>query len=254
MRGKAGMLSRRQPAPNDISGITAWWDASDAARLFNATTGGSLVAADGAVARFEDKTANGRHLTMVTSENRPIRKTAVQNGLDVLRFDGSNDRMATSSLFSSFFSASAFTLFIVAKATSISTNNANIWQNAAVVSDGGNSHGFFAVRSNSTAAAFAFNSTSGTATSSAAYTAGDWVVFSVLHNGASLTARINGTDATSASIASLSFMSFTLNLGVNGGFDAYFNGDVGEVVTYNTTLSANDRNSIESYLRNKWAI
>lgn len=78
--------------PADIA-TAIWLDASDASTLYDATTGGSLVAADGAVARWEDKSGNARHFTQSTSGRRPMRKTAVQNALDIVRFDGTDDSM-----------------------------------------------------------------------------------------------------------------------------------------------------------------
>jgi hypothetical protein len=66
-----------------------WLDAADSSTLFDAVSGGSLVAADGAVARWEDKSGNARHATQATLGSRPLRKTSIQNGLDVLRFNGS---------------------------------------------------------------------------------------------------------------------------------------------------------------------
>ena len=68
-----------------------WLDASDASTLYDATSGGSPVAANGSVARWEDKSGNTRHVTQGTSGNRPLRKTSVQNSLDGILFDGTND-------------------------------------------------------------------------------------------------------------------------------------------------------------------
>jgi hypothetical protein len=70
-----------------------WLDASDASTLYDSTSGGSLVAADGTIARWEDKSGNSRHFTQATSGRRPLRKTAVQNARDIVRFDGSDDNM-----------------------------------------------------------------------------------------------------------------------------------------------------------------
>jgi hypothetical protein len=82
--------------PAEIS-TALWLDASDSSTLFDATTGGSTPAADGTVARWEDKSGNSRHVTQGTSDYRPIRKTSVQNSLDVVRFDGTDDLMVTGS-------------------------------------------------------------------------------------------------------------------------------------------------------------
>jgi len=88
---QGGTWPRVQELVQTIAGLQLWLDAADPTTLYDATTGGSLVAADGGVARWEDKSGNSRHATQATSANRPARKTAVQGGLDVLRFDGSND-------------------------------------------------------------------------------------------------------------------------------------------------------------------
>jgi hypothetical protein len=82
--------------PASISGLQFWLDASDASTLYDATSGGSLVAADGAVARWQDKSGNAIHATQSTSGSRPLRKIASQNGRDVVRLDGSNDYLEIS--------------------------------------------------------------------------------------------------------------------------------------------------------------
>jgi hypothetical protein len=83
--------------PKTISGLAGWWDASDPATLFDATTGGSLVAASGEVGRWEDKSGNGRHCTQGTANNRPKRSVAKFNGKDALDFDGTNDSLGLAS-------------------------------------------------------------------------------------------------------------------------------------------------------------
>jgi hypothetical protein len=85
------------PTPARVSGLQLWLDAADATTLFDATTGGSLVAADGTVARWEDKSGNNRHATQATSGSRPTRKASVQGGRDLLRFDGSDDFLSIAS-------------------------------------------------------------------------------------------------------------------------------------------------------------
>lgn len=59
--------------------------------LFDATSGGSPVAPGGAIARAEDVSGNGNHATQATAGARPTRQVAARNGIDVARFDGSND-------------------------------------------------------------------------------------------------------------------------------------------------------------------
>jgi hypothetical protein len=253
MRGKAGFFSRNPPfTPTSLSGLTAWWDASDSATLFDADSGGSASAADGEVGRLEDKSGNNRHFTQATSANRPTRKTSQQNGLDVLRFDGTNDRMTTSFIFLSLFNSSSGSAFIVAKALSVATNNANPYENASVLSEGSAGHGFVTLRSNDTASAFGYDSTFRTATLS--YVPGNWKVFATTHNGSDLAVSINEASASTTALSTRTFTNFTMLLGANATLEKFLDGDVGEIITYNVALSESDRNSVISYLMAKWGI
>lgn len=84
-------------APDVITGLQLWLDASDASTLYDATTGGSLVASGGGVARWEDKSGNDNHATQSSSSDRPNRTTAQINSLDVLTFDGTSNFLQGSS-------------------------------------------------------------------------------------------------------------------------------------------------------------
>lgn len=73
----------------------AWYDPSDLSTLWQDTAGTSAVTADGqSVARIDDKSGNGYHLTQGTADNRPLYKT--DGALHWLLFDGTNDGLATS--------------------------------------------------------------------------------------------------------------------------------------------------------------
>lgn len=82
----------------EIQGCQVALDASIASTLYDATSGGALVAADGAVARWEDVSGNGYHVTQSGSTLRPLRRVANQNGLDAIEFDSTDDRLINSSL------------------------------------------------------------------------------------------------------------------------------------------------------------
>jgi hypothetical protein len=73
-------------SPTDVAGLVLWLDGSDETTLYDSTSGGSLVAADGTVARWEDKSGNARHFTQGTSGVRPTRRLAVKNGLAAVEF------------------------------------------------------------------------------------------------------------------------------------------------------------------------
>jgi hypothetical protein len=99
--------SAAAPAAMITSGLHLWLDASDASTLFDATSGGSAVAVDGAIARWEDKSGNARHATQTTSSQRPLLKLN-SSGQRVVRFDGLSQFLKTSTTFSDSSNFSAF--------------------------------------------------------------------------------------------------------------------------------------------------
>ncbi len=70
----------------EFQGCDVAFDFSNPANLYDATTGGSLVAANGAIARSNDVSGGSAHATQGTSGNRPLRKVAAINGNDAALF------------------------------------------------------------------------------------------------------------------------------------------------------------------------
>jgi hypothetical protein len=225
--------------------------------LFDATSGGSAVAADGTVARLEDKSGNNLHFTQSTSANRPVRKTSVKNGLDVLRFDGTDDYLDSSVGFSSLFTSTKTTCFIVAKAATASTNSAFVYENEMLLSEDQDGHGFFVVKTDDTVGSFGYSVSNDPRwrLASDSYTPGDWIVLSTWHDGTTLSVAVNGGTEQSISLSTRSFLGVA-RMGANhyASSPAFFDGDVGEIITYNETLTAQARADVESWLMSKWAI
>jgi len=265
--------------PTNLTGLQLWLDASDANTLYDATTGGSLVAADGLVARWEDKSGNGRHLTQGTSGSRPTRKTAIQNSLAVLRFDGSNDFMsvASSTAAFKFLHGSDHTLFFVVKPRALNTREF-LFETGPWGSDAGDNGALGASCHFNTTGSVLHYSRAGTTpevsnlTSAGIVAAGTCYVVSIVGQPSNGTAslrsaiRINGgsaianntqTDSVSASNARLN-LTFGRGVGYNGDgseeYDQYSDSDYCEVVMYNSALSNADRAAVESYLISKWGI
>jgi len=262
-------------APTAITGLQLWLDASDASTLYDATTGGSLVSANGAVARWEDKSGNSRHATQSTSGYRPLRKTAQQNGLAALEFSASsNQRIAVSGSAASlnFLHASAYTIFCVVRAglaaspnmlnpivSTISTfsglpgmaiyhddrssipRSSRIGHSVLNSSDG--ILGWTSADNFFPANAFGVLTMTGDMTSATAS------VRATAYNTAGVSASAPSTSG-SASVAS-SQSDFTI-----GALSEQFwlTGQVAEIVVYNSALSSTDRNSVCAYLTSKWAV
>ena len=227
-------------------GLQLWLDAAAPETLFNATTGGSLVAADGAVARWEDRSGNGRHATQATSGSRPLRKDAVRNGRNVLRFDGS----------SSFFSLSpiaipaSYSAFFVFSRPSQDAHSIIIGNTQALAADNRYLAWWFSdnvVYSKSNADF----STHGAAST----TTGAFLVSDIRNGTTSVATRRNGLALATVTTGNAISNATTGNLdsvGRNQG--AYITGDIGEIVLYDSALSDTDRSAVESYLMTKWGI
>jgi hypothetical protein len=250
-------------SPTDISGVQAWYDASDASTLYDATTGGSLVAADGGVARWEDKSGNGRHMTQSTSANRPARKTSQQNGRDTLLFDGTNDQMAASDFLD--VNTGGITAFIVYK------RNATGSLHELITKGNTNGVGWFARHLSSDKLGAYVDAGSGNASSratSSTVDASGYIVAAMSFSAGafqSVTFRRNGTALSMASAVTEggsgaqtpANTTAPVRIGAQeylGAFYFHANANIAEVLMYDSALSDTDREAVESYLMTKWGI
>jgi hypothetical protein len=113
----------RHVKAREVQGCTMALDASTPS-MYDATSGGSLVAADGAVARWEDQSGNGNHVTQGTSGRQPTRKVSEANGYGSASFDGGDGLDSASGASSVFWSATANTVIAAIKQDSGKTQNA----------------------------------------------------------------------------------------------------------------------------------
>jgi hypothetical protein len=233
--------------PASVAGLQAWYDASDAFTLYDATSGGSPVAADGAVARWQDKSGNARHATQATSGSRPARKTAVQGGRDVLRFDGSNDFFSLSAVTTT----SSYTSFFVFRREragihsvslgpeTLSGNYTAWWFSDNVVYESSNGTVNFTTHGSANTSTGAFLlATTRTGTTSIA----------TRRNGSALATVTSGAGVTNPASGSWSA------IGRGDGAPTFHNGDICEIILYDSALSDSSRAEIESYLMAKWGI
>ena len=274
---RAGTWPSGSVSPTQIAGLQLWLDGSDAATLYDATTGGSLVAADGAVARWEDKSGNGRHATQSTSGSRPTRKTAIQNSLGVLRFDGSNDwlSIASSTATFKFLHGTVATVIYVARYGTSADPNAQY----GLISTGGasgNEIGYF--HSYDDRSAEANNSILSSAIRDAAgfrawlnrvndqVAPNTFIACSEVIDAGNATAanrsivRINGGAAiqgnslTNSPSGNDSQFDLTIGAIVSSSPSAHMAGDIAEIIIYGSVLSGANRAAVESYLMSKWGI
>jgi hypothetical protein len=237
-----------------------WLDASDASTLYDATSGGSIVAADGAVARWEDKSGNARHATQSTGVYQPLRKTSIKNGLDIVRFDGSNDSLSNLSASLTVVPSTVFVVMVESSnvdfagifartPTSGSDFDAASGSSILYTEPG---VGLFGLYTNG---AFSLNEPT-------AESIIPWSIISGLNaNGDSRLYRNNPTtpkNSTSAALSATSSAGYLIAARFLGGAvdnsNYHLNGDVAEILVFPSALSDSNRQAVEAYLNAKWAI
>lgn len=223
--------------PTDLGSQLKLWVKADTG-LYDATSGGSLVTTDGAaVARWEDQSGNGNHLTQATGTKQPLLKTSLLNGLPIIRFDGSNDSMAKA-----FTLSQPVTVIFAAKLRSLNNNFDTYvdgtFNNLRICQNGGTS---------------AILMYAGAFGPSVSCTLTNWNIASFVFNGASSFGRVNaGTDATGNPGAPAAS---GITVGARGDTAAEFGLlDIAELCVTNTALSSGDRLSVESYMDARYAI
>ena len=260
--------------PATISGLQLWLDAADSSTLFDATAGGNLVATDGtAVARWADKSGNNRHATQGTANARPLLKTSVKNGRNVLRFDGANDKIIipNSAGAFSFAYTSPFAIFVVCKNDG-TTNTYNFWAIADNGITGGN-RGFYFGQSgsgNNKSAGFSlYNSWNAPVIengSSALIPRTQFSLASFLLNPTAPVAadrssgfvnganQFNNNTRTLTPTAGNTVENLTIGGQASFSTQAQFIGDISEILIYNSALTTTQRQAVETYLNSKWAL
>jgi hypothetical protein len=250
---RAGTWPRAIPVLPTISGLQLWYDAADSTTLYDATTGGSPVAANGAVARWEDKSGNARHMTQATAGSRPTYQTSQLNSLPVVTFDGSNDILTTSSAGSS--GSDDFSVFFVAKTiTGEESEDIPLWLGNPAVTraargiyrpSGGTTLGFATWANDLTSSAYSLD------------IGGSYHIFAARLSGSNVQLRRNGL-ATSYTLpqSALSVSGNIFQLGAIdfGNFQYAANVAFAEVLVFYSYASDQVTGVVEGYLSSKWAI
>jgi hypothetical protein len=236
-------------SPTDITGLSVWFDASDASTLYDATSGGSLVAADGTVKRWEDKSGNARHATEGT--NAPQRKAAQVNSLDALLFNGSNSKLAFSGSIES--GSGYFSAFVVARRGGTSGVGFLLNKDNSGVSP--RAHQFLRVN-DATVESIWFNSGSAQSPTKSSISANTTFLASARLGASGGAVAINGVygsaNTNTSSISTTNEPTQIGNFSLNN--DGPWNGEICEIVAYNSAISDTDKDAVEAYLMTKWGI
>jgi len=251
--------------PKWISGLQLWFDAADSNTLYSGSTGGTLAVSSGSVGRWEDKSDNRWHATQSIEADCPRRITASYNGLDTIRFDGTNDTLLISGALGIMTNVSESTFFVVASSrrgggarcfffinngVTLGTSRIRFMKNGLnnVTTEGRRLDGD---------AFYTFNYFPGGVVSSSLLTC---YCSGIKFNTSSSYYYVNGINQVLSGSMPSSWSGSTSNatsLAVAIGSTAtanYLNGDISELIYYNRYINDVERRSIERYLTRKWNI
>lgn len=240
-------------SPTNITGCLLWYDFADANTLFT-DAGSTKVSADGdAIYQANDKSGNNFHAVQSASAKRPLYKTNIQNSLSTSLFDGA----ATNgdSLFYDLGgnAPSAFTFMAVVKYVGVSGSRTIFHMGKTA----GTRQIFISRMSSTTANRFGlYNADYDTSLSnvtSAFYTITHSIDGSYAMNTYQNGAKKGAGKSAGGAFAGDRYGGIGLfRYGANEVENA--NAYIGEILVYNSGLSDTDRQSVETYLNNKWAI
>ena len=237
-------------SPPDIAGLQLWLKA-------DAITG--LNDGD-ALTTWEDSHTSNNDFTQATAGKKPTYQTNEINGLPVVRFDGTDVLTAAN-----FLSSSEGTIFAVVRHTTALQDN----QTLLASGDEGSNFYYVWTRSYSTSATpNAEVSQKNSDTVDALYgsttiVAGTTYLMTWHSSGTAYSLRVNGAAETLTIVTGANtgdwfgdtslLDNFSLGAIKRALETGFLKGDVGEVIMYDTGLSAGDITSVETYLNARWA-
>lgn len=230
--------------PDEIAGLSLWLDASQIAGLSDGDP----------VTTWADASGNGYDVTQGTTANKPVYKTGIMNGRAVVRFDGSNDFLANTAD-DPVGAGGARTVFMVGEmvnlsgATILCFRRSTLIYNQSIVLFSGQYY-IYTDGVNASSNATIPNP-------SAAVTNPFQIMLRSTGSGNKITCRINQADRTVTQSGSVSAESGAAGFSVGYRADIpgnYYNGDMAEIIVYDSALSSSDRNRVEAYLKTRYGL
>lgn len=210
-----------------------------------ADAGTSTTSNGVALSSWVDQSGNGNDASQSSGGAQPTYVSSSINGLPAIRFNGSTSFLDLPTASTLGIQNSEFDVFVVAKSS-----------NSGIQFLIGGTAGNYEVHLNGASGArFIPKSTlfvDKGATS--LYTNGSAYIFNAAAGSENGVLRVNGYAGGDSAYDSRNAENSVITLGRRGNGTFYLNGDIAEVIIYNSVLSAVDRASVESYLAAKYSI
>jgi hypothetical protein len=203
---------------------------------------------------WNDRTANANNATQVTPSSSPTYFRNQLNGQPVLRFDGINDGLSAPLPLSG---ATNFSIFSVTNHLAFNSGG-----NAAISWGTNSTSGFYQqsyyyTPQTGTKFGAGWLNGGGNSLSIQDASTGQAKLISSVYNGTSHIMRLNNQDGTTGTKSDSNFVGGTFDLGfpaIVGGSTNYFNGDIAEIILFDSALNSTDRTAIENYLNTKYRL
>lgn len=254
MIGLSNFRGKAKPTgflPSSITGLNLWLDATDSSTITQSTS---------RVSQWNDKSGNSRHFTQATSSEQPSYETTGFGGKACINVSDGTRLVRAANSMGTLASSLTMSVFVVAETTF--TNQWNItltnWTTTAG-SDFGDGTSRFHLSLRDTVTNLHTLYTAGTLRSSAGGTADNTkYVSGFVWSGANQTSllTLNGTTQTFTPTAALpnSSANATSVFGIGDSRAGFACKRIAEVIMYDTALTTTDRQSVENYLKAKYAI
>ena len=231
-----------------IADLEIWYDGADVDTIV--PTG---IADEDNINQWNDKSGLAHNLNFSGGANKPTYESSdTQNSYGYVQFaDG--DLMSINPL-ASLSGATAFTVFVIARSTDLTTNATQILTSTE------NSELSIQIDTNGTAR-FKVGASAAT-TASSTVGLNEWNIYTLVYNGTSnIVGRVNDGKLPSQTIVSAGAVAGPATMGAStylyvGGDNTggTFIGDIGEVIIFKKALNATEYANVENYLATKWGI
>jgi hypothetical protein len=245
----SGWLPQGAPyvfSPADLT-PALWLDASDTS---------TITESSGSVSQWASK-AGGYNAVQATGANQPTTGTETINGLNVIDFDGTNDRLTVAS----FDMTGGQQFSIAAVFTASSGTTQAVVEHTAILDSNPGAFGVFKESDDTVALAkrgtsltlSIFDTTSTLTTTPKVYVGTHDGTLSTDETNGWLNNSNSGTRPFNANTNSNN-LNATLFIGARGGTSLFLDGSIAELVITKTVLSTNEREALQTYLADKWGI
>jgi hypothetical protein len=246
----------------DVTGISAWWDFSDATQT-------TLVGS--ALSQILDKSGTGRTAAQANASNRPTITTNAMNGLSVANFNGSTHHLTYDTDLFTF--TGAATVFVVCRnivnadgrygafVSEYREPQKTVWLGPGLydLSQRGFRPGYDTWAGQTIETTSSFGSPTQTSPAVIQYY---WENWSTHHNNGTTLIGVNNDSTPTTALGGSPPSSFSGSAALrqigaanyNGDIYAVIQGDVGEIMVFTSALNAGRRLAVRQYLGAKWGI